>query len=375
MPWEAYSGLLSVGGTWLSEDELPVALHGDTAHVATTDRLLVFDTTNQLTKATIRPEGGEAISTLTPNERNQAAPPVVTEGASPLVLAPFLVSKAGVGTQAARGAAELVAADAVTGKVAWRLSLALPGWTKDVSDPLTISVVGTSGNVAVVTLAHRNSVVANASTTYAINLTDRRVLWSQDTFTAATIAGGVVVGEKRKTPSDDYGTPTGYVLTTGAQRWQGQEYLNLGLHPAGPNLVYMYARAKDDYRTTYLRFLDARTGEVRQNDAPRASKCRYDGASAVVCFGREPVVGVDASTGAILWQLPDEKADRVAPKVTAVWHGRVYGKTANGTVALDSRTGADLPTPPGIAPDLVNAFTGVAISASGDDVTAYQSAN
>ncbi|WP_392892960.1 hypothetical protein [Streptomyces sp. LN699] len=113
---------------------------------------------------------------------------------------------------------------------------------------------------------------------------------------------------------------------------------------------------------------------VSPRDAPRASKCRYDGASAVVCFGREPVVGVDASTGAILWQLPDEKANRVAPKVTAVWHGRVYGKTDNGTVALDSRTGTDLPTPPGIAPDLVNAFTGIAISASGDDVTAYQSA-
>ncbi|MFJ3883452.1 hypothetical protein ACIPW5_39140, partial [Streptomyces sp. NPDC090077] len=83
----------------------------------------------------------------------------------------------------------------------------------------------------------------------------------------------------------------------------------------------------------------------------------------------------DATTGAALWQLPDEKAGRIAPKVTTVWHGRVYAKTADGTVALDSRTGADMPTPPGIAPDLVNAFTGIAISKSGDDVTAYQTAS
>ncbi|MFJ3882963.1 hypothetical protein ACIPW5_36630, partial [Streptomyces sp. NPDC090077] len=170
-------------------------------------------------------------------------------------------------------------------------------------------------------------------------------------------------------------TAAGYDLTTGAQRWQGQEYLNLELRPAGPGLFHLYARDRADYRHVYQQFLDPRNGEVRQTDAPTASKCRHDGASAVVCWGRDKVVGVDATTGAALWQLPDEKAGRIAPKVTTVWHGRVYAKTADGTVALDSRTGADLPTPPGIAPDLVNAFTGIAISKSGDDVTAYQTAS
>ncbi|MFD9410120.1 PQQ-binding-like beta-propeller repeat protein [Streptomyces sp. NPDC059989] len=357
------------------EAELPVALHGETAYVATTDRLLVFDTTNQQTRQTIRPEGGEPISTLTRGERNRAAPPVVTEGDSPLVLAPFLIRQAGAGTQAARDSAELVATDAKTGKAAWRLSLPLPDWTKGAPEPLTASVVGAAGNVAVVTLAHKDTVFTNASTTYAIDLTARRVLWSQEMFSAATLAGGVVVGEKRKTASDDYSTPAGYDLTTGAERWQGQEHINLELRPAGPNLIHLYARDRGDYRIVYERFLDPRTGEVRQNAVPVPARCRHDGASAVVCWGRDRVRGFDATTGTTLWQLPDEKAGRIAPQVTTVWHGRVYAKTANGTVALDSRTGADLPTPPVIAPDLVNAFTGIAISKSGDDVTAYQTAS
>ncbi|MFJ8017375.1 PQQ-binding-like beta-propeller repeat protein [Streptomyces sp. NPDC096339] len=375
MPWEAYSGLLNIAGTWMYEAELPVALHGETAYVATTDRLLVFDTTNQVTRATIRPEGGEPITTLKENERNRAAPPVITEGDTPLVLAPFLIQQAGVGTQAARSSAELVATDTKTGKAAWRLSLPLPAWTKDAPEPLTAEVVGTAGNIAIVTLAHQGTAYTNASTTYAIDLTGRQVLWSQETFWAATVVDGILVGQKKKTATDDYSTAVGYDLTTGAVRWQGQEHINMQLRPAGPNLLHLYARDKGDYRIVYEQFLDVRTGEVRQNAVPVPARCRHDGASAVVCWGPDRVRGFDATTGAILWQLPDEKAGRIAPQVTTVWHGRVYAKTAGGTVALDSRTGADLPTPPVIAPDLVNAYTGIAISKSGDDVTAYQSAS
>ncbi|MEU3407686.1 hypothetical protein ABZ766_27585 [Streptomyces sp. NPDC006670] len=117
-----------------------------------------------------------------------------------------------------------------------------------------------------------------------------------------------------------------------------------------------------------------RTGQTRQDDVPLAARCRHDGGGAVVCWGRNDVTAVDATTGATLWRLPDEKAGRIAPQVTSVWHGRVYGKTPNGTVALDSRTGADLPAPPRITPDLVSAYTGVAIAESGE-LMAYQSAS
>ncbi|MEW5531806.1 outer membrane protein assembly factor BamB family protein [Streptomyces virginiae] len=356
----------------MTEVNPPIALHGERAYVTTTDRLLVFDTTNQETRETIRPESGEPLTALTKDDRNSAAAPVVTDGASPLVLAPFLVQQKGTGTQASRNAAELVAVDAKAEKVAWRMPLPLADWTKDVLGPLTISAVGSSGNVAVVTIANKANIVTNPSTTYGVDLSTQRVVWSQDTYRAAVVAGGVVVGEKRKDANDDYGTPVGYDLITGAERWRGQEFLNLGLHPAGPNLLYLYALQKDDSRRTYLRFLDPRTGEIRQDKVATASKCRHDGASTVVCFGREKVTGVDATTGVTTWQLPDEKAGRIAPTVTTVWHGRVYAKTPDGTVTLDSRTGADLPTPPGIAPDLVNAYTGIGLSREGGGLMAYQ---
>ncbi|WP_374772667.1 hypothetical protein OG756_05520 [Streptomyces sp. NBC_01310] len=69
--------------------------------------------------------------------------------------------------------------------------------------------------------------------------------------------------------------------------------------------------------------------------------------------------------------VPDKNAGRIAPQVAAVWHGRVYGKTADGPLALDARTGAGLPTRPGVAPYLVNEYTGLALSESDDALTAY----
>ncbi|MEU8433821.1 hypothetical protein AB0F18_13010 [Streptomyces sp. NPDC029216] len=84
----------------------------------------------------------------------------------------------------------------------------------------------------------------------------------------------------------------------------------------------------------------------------------------------------DGTSGVPLWQLPDPAADRIAPEVTALWHGRVYGKTRSGTVALDARTGADLPTRPGTAPDLVNGYTAIALATTTTTVElmAYQTA-
>ncbi|MGW2681073.1 outer membrane protein assembly factor BamB family protein [Streptomyces sp. NPDC001436] len=377
MPWEASSGLVNMAGTWMSEDEPPIALFMERAFVATPDRLLVFDTTNQETLETVRPESGQPVSTLKESQRNNAAPPVVVaDPSSALVLAPFVVRQPGVGTQAARISAELVAADPKTGKVSWRLNLDVGGWAKEIADSLVISVVGASGQVVVVTLADkdRGSYSYSPSTTYAIDLSTHRVLWTQETFKAASVTGGVVAGTKRKSPSDEYSTLVAYDLTTGAERWHtAEEYFSTSLRPAGPDLLYLDAREKGSGKTR-VRLIDVQTGQTRQDDVPLASRCRNDGAGSVVCWGRDQVIGVNAKTGAPLWQLPDEKAGRIAPRVTAVWHGRVYGKTPDGTVALDSRTGADLPTPPGIAPDLVNALTGIAISKSGG-LMAYQSAS
>ncbi|MFD3717006.1 PQQ-binding-like beta-propeller repeat protein [Streptomyces sp. NPDC058674] len=81
-----------------------------------------------------------------------------------------------------------------------------------------------------------------------------------------------------------------------------------------------------------------------------------------MCSGPFAVVAVDPASGQQLWQLRDDQDGRKAPTVTAVWHGRVYGTAAGGAVALDARTGRDMPTRPEAAPILVNEFGGLVLS-------------
>ncbi|MFF4296372.1 hypothetical protein ACFY0N_22375 [Streptomyces vinaceus] len=92
-----------------------MALHKDKAYVAT-DRLLAFSTTTGSLTATITPTA-DALSVLSRDDRNNAAPPVVTPGADPLVLAPFFVRRPGVGAQAATNLLEFTATNASSDKV------------------------------------------------------------------------------------------------------------------------------------------------------------------------------------------------------------------------------------------------------------------
>lgn len=49
------------------------------------------------------------------------------------------------------------------------------------------------------------------------------------------------------------------------------------------------------------------------------------------------------------------------PTVSAVRHGRVYGRAVGGPVVLDARTGADMPTKPEVTPVLVTEYTGLVL--------------
>lgn len=378
MPWEATSGLLSIAGTWLGDSKIPVALHKDKAYVATLDRLMAFNTTTGSLTATITPTA-DALSVLSRDDRNHAAPPVVTPGANPLVLAPFFVRRSGVGTQAATNFIELTATNASSDKVDWRLPLKLPSWTKDGS-PRTVTVVGVSDKVAIVTVSTGESSLFSAATTYGIDLTARRVLWTKDRFEAAAVTGDIVAGEL-ETTDGTYESARGYDLLTGTERWSGEDRLNLDVKPAGPHLLLVQARNKSDYRVQIQQFLDPATGTVK-HEVPEGfagSRCDHDGQNTVVCSWDQGslhnVWAFNDRTASLLWQLPDQTANRIAPRVTAVRNGRVYGETDDGPLALDSRTGADLPTRPGAAPFLVNGHTGLALSsAPEDDLTAYPAA-
>ena len=81
-----------------------------------------------------------------------------------------------------------------------------------------------------------------------------------------------------------------------------------------------------------------------------------------MCAGAFSVAAVDRTNGKVLWFIKDGDDSRLVPDVTAVWHGRVYGSVRSGPVALDARTGKDMPTKPEVAPILVNEYVGLTLT-------------
>ncbi|KPI12392.1 hypothetical protein OV450_3010 [Actinobacteria bacterium OV450] len=351
-----------------------MALHKETAYVALPDRVLAVDTASGAVTTAATSEA-EPLVKLTPNLENNLPAPFVTEAVSPLVLTTFFVHQPGAGTQAPRVFMEFTAIPTAKGAAPWRLPLELPQWAKESQSPVTATVVGASGKVAVLTLSTTRSMSSSGATTYAVDLDSHRVLWTKDLFRAASVTGGIVTGEERDKNDSDYSAAAGYDLATATEKWRAEDRTNLDVMPAGPHLILATAVDKSDFRIHYRQLLDPATGQVKRDlpdDLP-GSDCAHDGTSTLVCAGHGPefyIWAVDDTSAALRWQLPDKNAGRIAPQVTAVWHGLIYAKANDGPLTLDARTGADLPTRPGIAPYLVNEYTGLALS---DDraLTAY----
>ncbi len=340
---------------------LPVTLYGGTAYAAAFDHVQAVDTATGDITATIEPEGTAAAEGT--GVTHDAGPPaLVTTGGKPTLVTPFLVRQAGTGTRADHQAVEIAVSDADTAKVLWRLTLRLPEWGDDTLNDMTVHAVGADGNMGVVTV---HDTYGNAVTN-GIDLVAHRQVWSQDGFAAVAVSGGTAVGPGGNRTGEE--RAAGYDIGTGKRLWQGAENIDPDVTAAGPH--YAAARAKD-FKTgeQTLLLVDPATGATRHR-LPAGlgeSTCGFDEKSTIVCHGEstetdEPVAyGLDATSGKVLWQLPDERTDRIAPEVTSAWHGRVYGETENGPVALDARTGEDAPTSPGIAPVLVNGSAALAL--------------
>ncbi|MFE2991444.1 hypothetical protein [Streptomyces sp. NPDC059262] len=362
LPDEATAGRLSVGGSVLHA--LPIALYRSTVFITTGSRMDVVDTVTGDVTATTRPKESpldtdDEWSTSTPS----AAPLVVTTQGSSSVLAAFVVQREGTGTQASRTMAEVTSTDPATGKVTWRLLLRLPDWASQ--SELTASMVGAEDGTAVVSLTTRNGSHAAA---YGIDMGTQQPVWSLDNFRAGAVARKIVVGARLE---DEVGVdqrPAGFSLASGERAWQGTHGTNVAAAPAEPTLIRM--RGKDyDSGEDYDNLVDPRSGRTQQPlpEDLLGSACAYDDQSMLICSGTGAAslvtYGLDAATGKVKWQLPDEGADRIAPDVTAAWHGRVYGRANDKAVALDARTGKDLPSP-GAAPMAVNESTGLVLDDS-----------
>jgi hypothetical protein len=368
LPDEATTGRLTIGGTLNSA--IPVTLYKATAYVGAPDHVQAVDTATGHVTATVEPQGTALTKIGSYGDDNLAeAPAVVTVGGTPTLMAPFVVKQSGTGTQADHTAVEITFSDANTAEVQWRLTLRLPAWADSTYDDVAATAVGADASTGVIRVSAGDSAV-----TYGVDLTTHRTAWTHDEFRATAVAGGVVAG----TTADDlvHERAVGYDAASGRRRWLGTDSYELGVYPAGPDLVLAQGR---DYGSgdRYHRLLDATTGDIKREmpDELAGSTCAYDAKSTLVCHGSGSVgrivYGLDATSGKTLWQLPDKQADRVAPTVTAAWHGRIYGTTTNGPVVLDARTGEDTPAQPGLAPVLVNESAGIALDEAGDNLLAY----
>jgi hypothetical protein len=360
MPDGLITDVLSLDGTLVGPP--PVTLYGSTAYVGAFDHVQAIDTANGHVTATIEPKGNGMAATAG-IEHKAGAPAVVRTGGTPALVTPFPVVQTGTGTQADHVAVEVAVSDPATAKERWRVTLRLPEWAAEPTAELTTTAVGADGNIAVVTVTEEDFYAV----TFGVDLTAHRQVWAQEAFAATGIAKGTAVGWS--VDKADWHI-AGHDAATGKRRWQGQ---SIGTHQtvstAGPNFVQLQA---GDWGsdTKYLQLLDPATGTTKQR-LPAAlgqGTCVYDEKSTLVCHDGTSkdtdglvAYGLDATTGKMLWQLPDKQADRVAPEITTAWHGRVYGKTEKGPVALDARTGEDIPTSPGIAPVLVNGSAGLAL--------------
>ncbi|GAA3135683.1 PQQ-binding-like beta-propeller repeat protein [Streptomyces rameus] len=339
---------------------MPLALYKTTAFVATTTQVQAMDTTTGRVTATVTPDRTPVDAGNGWNDTNHAdAPLLVTAHGTPTVIAPFVVKQTGTGTQASHTVVEVTGTSADTGKAIWHLTLRLPEWATE-DDP-EASAIGADNGIAVIRVStfHHDHAAA-----YGIDLNGPRQVWSADKFQASAVTDQTVAGALLE---DDIGIdqrPAGFDLTTGRSLWQGPRGRSVSTATAGPHRIRIHGR---DYTNgDYDRLADPRTGRTLQAlPADLASStCTYDDRSMLICYGMGAasyvVYSLDPSTGKVAWHLPDKQADRIAPEITTAWHGRIYGTTDNGAVALDARTGKDLPSPR-VAPLLVDESAGIVL--------------
>ncbi|MGP3991243.1 hypothetical protein [Streptomyces sp. 3N207] len=369
LPEAATSGRLTVGGTM--NEPPPVTLHKQRAFVAGPDKVQAVDTVTAK-RTTVRPEGTALEEVDVMGDENPAQAPALTKsGDGALLVHPFMVEVTGTGTQSDHVAVEITGIDADTAKVKWRMPIQVPDWAVDSYSPVT-ATAHADKNLAAVTVS-----TDDESITYGVDLTHRRTVWKKKDFETAAVSGQTVVGLSDE--GGEHERVVAYDMSSERRLWRGQDSYELSAEAAGPHLVAVHGRDYED-GDSYDRLLDLRSGDVEKDFPPDSSvtTCKYDSKSTVVCSGSGPsgeiAIAVDASSAKGLWELPDKKSDRIAPEVFGAWHGRVYGETKNGPVALDARSGKDAPENPRISPFLVNESIGVALDKSGDRLMAYPTA-
>jgi outer membrane protein assembly factor BamB len=322
----------------------PAALYKTTLYVPTSKGLLRVDATT-----------GQIVGTVTARRESWSSrshrPLLAVLDGVPAVVVPFEVTVAGSGTTPSHQALEIHVVAAEDGKELSSVEAAI-----DVDNP---SVMAVSDDLVLL-----NGDVDADGTVYGIDLATGKVRWKRDNFHVTVVEDGLAIGIAQLDNLGFVNKATAIRVADGGEQWSDAETSldRLSVQSAGPGRLLILGTDGRDYRKGYYRMADIRTGAGNRQEASTTLDyaCRFDEVSVTVCSG--PLLfAMDAKTGDELWRLPDEKANRIAPSITAVWHGAIYGTTENGPLVLDARTGADREISAGVAPYLVNEYVGIAL--------------
>jgi hypothetical protein len=278
-----------------------------------------------------------------------------------VVVLPVVVTVAAVGTNPKSHEVDVVVADAATGKAVSVVQVDLADGDVDPDgssgDDSRVKVVGVRGSTVVISAGERVGL--------AVDLAAGKLVWRRPNVRVVSLIGDTVVGESPP-DSPDKSDAVGLALADGQPRWTAlPTTYNLQVVAAGPNFV-MATGGQGDTGFFVLIRPDGSLA-ARNKGEYIAMNCRYDEVAVTVCFsdfGRF-AFGLDSTTNAVLWTLPQEGSRRVVPQVTAVWHGAVYGTANRLPVVLDARTGADKDPETGLAPVVVNAHAAVIAGPTG----------
>ncbi|CAM5282575.1 hypothetical protein KAURM247S_04452 [Kitasatospora aureofaciens] len=285
---------------------------------------------------------------------NLHSPPVLAQvGDRRVVLTAVRMVIEGQGTSVDRTGVELVALSTSKGSDSWTVPIDLP---QDYTSISSLTVLGVRGTTAVVAGAD-----ADHGLVWAVDLAAKKVLWTQKGFTGAQLTDDQVVG--LVSPEYTKHRVSALKIVDGSTAWtadQTYDLLDTTLTPAGPNRVAIQGRSFVGFKSSAW-MLDSTTGKQIFDFSGGSTPfgCAYDERSVTVCADKDIAFAFDTASGKTLWRLPDDAKTRFAPRVSTAWHGVVYGTTSRGPVALDAVTGQDLPSPPTLAPLLVNNYMSI----------------
>ncbi|MDI2124927.1 PQQ-binding-like beta-propeller repeat protein [Yinghuangia seranimata] len=342
-----------------------VMLRDAVAVVGGPSALTAFDMNTGRTLGAVAAKNAAPKSAGGPAAPNAAPRPAAVNGREPAVSA-FVGAVPAQGTTAARAAVEVVAMDTAGYGAALDVPLDLPDWANDPNSTSSVGadLVGVSGTTAVVAVSRGDH---NAA--FAVDLGAGRQLWRHDDFRAFHTADGRVLGKVMLSAADS--KLVALDLTDGATAWERPQYIDVhGAHGLGPHLALVVTYDHDRAKDVQVVLNAADGGELRVEDPVGAAFCQYDERSVVVCVSGAPaspdhVTAYDATSGKVLWQLPDTAAHRVVPAVRTVWHGVVYAEVDHKPVLLDAATGADQPGTPRVAALMVDAYFGPTLEQDG----------